>query len=258
MPVAPSPQPIVRLPIDSVPKNGLSKLETAIEIAKNRLPKAGSPNARLPKQKMINIGGRPVMVSNSQSAGLRDRADTIKMALAFAAIYIVWGSTYLAIRYTVETIPPLVAVGIRHSVAGAVLLAWAWARGFRPTRAHWASGFVVGALYFLVGHGLLHWAEQYVDSGLTALLMATEPMFILLLARLMGQQKISRISALGLGLGALGVALLTGAEFTTKGSRLLGVLAILLGSLGWAAGVAISPKVKLPTDALGRTAIPLL
>ena len=192
------------------------------------------------------------------SGGARGRTYSIKIALAFAAIYIVWGSTYLAIRYTVETIPPLVAVGIRHSVAGVVLLAWAWARGFRPTRAHWASGFVVGALYFLVGHGLLHWAEQYVDSGLTALLMATEPMFILLLAWGMGQQKISRISALGLGLGALGVALLTGAELTTKGSSLLGVLAILLGSLGWAAGVAISPKVKLPTDALGRTAIPLL
>jgi drug/metabolite transporter (DMT)-like permease len=206
-----------------------------------------------------NIGGRPVIDSpRHPSGGAPGRACSIKIALAFAAIYIVWGSTYLAIRYTVETIPPLVAVGIRHSIAGGVLLAWAWARGFRPTRAHWASGFVVGALYFLVGHGLLHWAEQYVDSGLTALLMATEPMFILLLARLMGQQKISRISALGLGLGALGVALLTGAELTTKGSSLPGVLAILLGSLGWAAGVAISPKVRLPADALGRTAIPLV
>src|ERR1700722_3599564 len=209
--------------------------------------------------KVKNIGGRPVIDSPSHpSGGAQERTYSMKIALAFAAIYIVWGSTYLAIRYPVETIPPLVAVGIRHSIAGGVLLAWAWARGFRPTRAHWASGFVVGALYFLVGHGLLHWAEQYVDSGLTALLMATEPMFILLLAGLMGQQKISRISALGLGLGALGVALLTGAELTTKGSSLLGVLAILLGSLGWAAGVVISPKVALPADALGRTAIPLV
>src|ERR1700678_1913930 len=112
--VAPSTQPIVRLRADSVPKSGLSKVEMAIEIAKNRLPKAGFPNARLPTQKMINIGGRPVMVSNSQSAGLRDRADTIKMALAFAAIYIVWGSTYLAIRYAVATIPPLVTAGVRR------------------------------------------------------------------------------------------------------------------------------------------------
>jgi drug/metabolite transporter (DMT)-like permease len=258
MPVAPSPQPIVRLPIDSVPKNGLSKLETAIEIAKNRLPKAGSPNARLPKQKMINIGGRPVMVSNSQSAGLRDRADTIKMALAFAAIYIVWGSTYLAIRYAVATIPPLVTAGVRHAIAGSVLLAWACARGFRPTREHWISGCVLGALFFLIGHGSLHWAEQYVGSGLAALLIATEPMFIVVLAWLAGQQKISRLSALGLGLGVAGVAILTGFELHIKGSSLLGLLAVLVGSLSWSAGVVITPRLKLPTDALGRTALPTL
>ena len=69
-------------------------------------------------RKMINIGGRPVIVSNLQPASPHDRADTIKMALAFAAIYIVWGSTYLAIRYAVATIPPLVTAGIRHAIAG--------------------------------------------------------------------------------------------------------------------------------------------
>src|ERR1700679_1724442 len=258
MSVAPSTQPIVRLRADSVPKSGLSKVEMAIEIAKNRLPKAGFPNARLPTQKMINIGGRPVMVSNSQSAGLRARADTIKMALAFAAIYIVWGSTYLAIRYAVATIPPLVTAGVRHAVAGSVLLAWAWVRGFRPTREHWISGCVLGALFFLIGHGSLHWAEQYVGSGLAALLIATEPMFIVVLAWLAGQQKISRPSALGLGLGVAGVAVLPGFELHIKGSSLLGLLAVLVGSLSWSAGVVITPRLKLPTDALGRTALPTL
>src|SRR5579862_1736460 len=145
---------------------------------------------RLSREKMINIGGRPVIVPNSKPA---QRGDSIKMLLAFASIYLVWGSTYLAIRYAVETIPPLVTAGIRHSIAGTILLAWAWARGFRPTRANWISGIIVGALFFLIGHGTLHWAEQYVGSGLAALLIATEPMFILLLARLAGQQKISRI-----------------------------------------------------------------
>ena len=258
MSVAPSTQPIVRLRTNSVPKSGLSKVEMAIEIAKNRLPKAGFPNARSPMQKMINIGGRPVMVSNSQSAGLRDRADTIKMALAFAAIYIVWGSTYLAIRYAVATIPPLVTAGVRHAVAGSVLLAWACARGFRPTREHWISGCVLGALFFLIGHGSLHWAEQYVGSGLAALLIATEPMFIVVLAWLAGQQKISRLSALGLGLGVAGVAILTGFELHIKGSSLLGLLAVLLGSLSWSLGVVISPRLKLPSDALGRTALPTI
>ena len=206
-----------------------------------------------------NIGGRPVLVPTPRkSASDRQRTDSIQLALAFAAIYLVWGSTYLAIRYAVETIPPLVTAGIRHSVAGGIMLAWAWARGFRPTRANWISGIIVGALFFFVGHGSLHWAEQYVGSGLAALLIATEPMFILVLAWSMGQQKISRLSALGLGLGVLGVAVLTGVELTVKGSSLAALLAVLVGSFAWSAGVVISPKVKLPSDALGRTALPTI
>jgi drug/metabolite transporter (DMT)-like permease len=187
-----------------------------------------------------------------------DRAYKIKLALAFAAIYIVWGSTYLAIRYAVETIPPLVTAGVRHAVAGSIMLAWAWARGFRPTRANWISGIVVGTLFFFIGHGSLHWAEQYVGSGLAALLIATEPMFILILAWSMGQQKISRLSALGLAVGVIGVAALTGVELSVKGSSLLALLAVLVGSLAWSAGVVISPKLKLPSDALGRTALPTI
>src|SRR3984957_304749 len=198
------------------------------------------------------------MNSQDAIAGTPNRAHTIKLALAFVAIYVIWGSTYLAIRYAVETIPPLVTAGIRHSIAGVIMLAWAWARGYRPTRAHWISGSIVGALFFFGGPGSLHWAEQYVGSGLAALLLATEPMFILLLAWSMGQQKISRLSALGLGLGALGVAVLTGAELTVKGSSLLALMAVLVGSFAWSAGVVISPKLKLPSDALGRTALPTI
>lgn len=208
-------------------------------------------------QKMINIGGRPVIVPTPRQPD-RNRAESIKLALAFAAIYIVWGSTYLAIRYAVETIPPLVAAGIRHAIAGSIILAWAWVRGYRPTRQHWVAGLALGALFFLVGHGSLHWAEQYVGSGLAALLIATEPMFILVLAWMMGQQRISRISALGLGLGVIGVATLTGVEMSIKGSSLLGLAAVLVGSLSWSVGVVISPRLKLPTDALGRTALPTL
>src|SRR5580704_17720072 len=205
--------------------------------------------ALLRSGKMINIGGRPVLVSSPRkSATGRSRIYTIQLALAFAATYIIWGSTYLAIRVAVATIPPLVTAGIRHSVAGAILLAWAYARGFRPRRAHWISGLIVGGLFFLVGHGSLNWAEQYVGSGLAALLIATEPMFILMLAWSMGQQKISRISALGPGLGVVGVALLTGAELSAKGSSVLGILAVLIGSLSWSLGVVVSPRLKLPDD----------
>ena len=160
---------------------------------------------KLRQEKLLTIGGRPVLVNSSQSASARSRTYSVQMAVAFAAIYLVWGSTYLAIRYAVETIPPLVTAGIRHSIAGVIMLAWAWARGFRPTRANWIAGAILGALFFLIGHGTLHWAEQYVGSGLAALLIATEPMFILVLAWALRQQTISPISALGLAPHRCGV-----------------------------------------------------
>src|SRR5579872_5209068 len=209
--------------------------------------------------KMINIGGRPVIVPKpTPPPTAHKRSESIRLALAFAAIYVVWGATYLAIRYAVETIPPLITAGIRHTVAGSILLAWACARGYRPRREHWGAGIVLGALFFLIGHGSLHWAEQHVASGLAALLIATEPMFILVLAWMSGQQKISRLSAMGLAVGIVGVAILTSAELSSKDTSLIGMLAVLLGSLSWAAGVVISPKLKLPSDALARTAVPLV
>lgn len=211
------------------------------------------------RQNLRNIGGRPVLVSRNNPTSLeRPGGESIKIALAFVAIYLVWGSTYLAIRYAVETIPPLVTAGIRHTIAGGILLAWACVRGYRPRREHWVAGIVLGALFFFIGHGTLHWAEQHVASGLAALLIATEPMFILVLGWAVGQQRISRISALGLAIGTTGVVILTGVELSSKDATLLGLLAVLLGSLSWSAGVVISPKLKLPTDALARTAVPLV
>jgi drug/metabolite transporter (DMT)-like permease len=223
------------------------------------LDQAAQIMALIRSSKMVNIGGRPVIVpTRVKRANQPGRGLAIKMALAFVAIYVIWGSTYLAIRYAVETIPPLVAAGIRHSIAGGIMLAWAWLRGFRPTRQQWVAGFVLGFFFFLIGHGSLHWAEQYVASGLAALLIATEPMFILVLGWMMGQQKISVLSALGLGLGVVGVAMLAGAELTVKGSSVVGLVAVLLGSLSWSLGVVVTPRLKLPTDALGRTALPTL
>jgi drug/metabolite transporter (DMT)-like permease len=99
---------------------------------------------------------------------------------AFFAIYVVWASTYLAIRFAIESIAPLVTAGIRHTTAGLVLLAWAYARGFRFRMDYSLKGaLALGVLFFVIGHGTLHWAEQYVNSGLAALLIATEPTFIL-------------------------------------------------------------------------------
>ncbi len=84
---------------------------------------------------------------------------------AFLSIYLIWGSTYLGIRYAVETIPPLYTAGLRHLTAGTILLIWALAKGLRPTAAQIRASVVVGFFFFLIGHGTLHWAETRVPSS---------------------------------------------------------------------------------------------
>src|ERR671937_2082677 len=85
--------------------------------------------------------------------------------ISFFSIYFIWGSTYLGIRYAVETIPPLYTAGLRHLVAGSILLIWAVAKGLRPTAAQIRASVIVGFFFFLIGHGTLHWAETRVPSG---------------------------------------------------------------------------------------------
>src|SRR6202022_1066015 len=98
---------------------------------------AAQITALLRSGRVVNIGGRPVSVPPAiAQTPTHDGARAIKLALAFVAIYVIWGSTYLAIRYAVETIPPLVTAAVRHSIAGTIMFAWAGMRGFRPTRQH--------------------------------------------------------------------------------------------------------------------------
>src|ERR1041385_3816903 len=107
---------------------------------------------------------------------------TWKLASALAIVYVVWGSTYLAIRIGVETIPPFLMAGVRQGTAGLLLYAWLHWRGApRPQRVHWRSAAIVGALMLLVGNGGVAWAEKVVPSGLTALLIATMPLWMTLL-----------------------------------------------------------------------------
>src|SRR5712664_666548 len=113
------------------------------------------------------------------------RPARLQTVLAFLAIYVIWGSTFLAIRYAVESIPPLFTAATRHLVAGSLLLAWALWNGERPTRQGWRAGIVLGFLFFLVSHGLLHWAEVKVPSGVAALVIAIEPAIVALLLPLL-------------------------------------------------------------------------
>ncbi|MBZ5654919.1 MAG: EamA family transporter [Acidobacteriia bacterium] len=188
----------------------------------------------------------------------RTAPSRLTMALAFFVIYVVWGTTYLAIRYAVETIPPLVTAAVRHTTAGAILMGIAWSRGFRPRREHWIAGSVVGTLFFLIGHGSLHWAEKYVSSGLAALLVASEPLWILLIGAAMRQQKLNWLNGLGLLLGLAGVTILTLPELTAWTSLTWAVVAVLAGAASWAIGVCISPRLRLPADAVGRAAVPVV
>jgi drug/metabolite transporter (DMT)-like permease len=194
-----------------------------------------------------------VTVSDGKRAPSR-----LAAVLGFFAIYVIWGSTYLAIHYAVETIPPLITAGARQLTAGSILLAIAWKRGFRPTRAHWLSGLVVGAFFFLGGHGTLHWAEKYVSSGLAALLIATEPMWILLIGSGMGQEKMNWKNGLGLLMGLTGVGILTGGDFSLHSAQTWIMLIVVAGALSWALGVCLTPRLRLPSEAMGRAAIPLI
>src|SRR4051812_9252788 len=177
---------------------------------------------------------------------------------AFIAIYVIWGSTYLAIRYAVESIPPLITAAMRHLVAGSVLFTWAWMRGFRPTAQQWRAAIKIGALYFLVGHGLLHWAEQHVASGLAALLIATEPMIIAILAVIAGAERLTPMLVAGMILGLIGVGILMGGSAFGNPGELTGVIAVLLSGIAWSVGVHFSRRVALPSDTLAASAITLL
>ncbi len=190
------------------------------------------------------------MVSLTKSAA----PSRVALLAAFFVIYVVWGSTYLAIRYAVETIPPLLVVAIRQGVAGLAIFAWAYARGYRPTRREWKASLVLGLLYFAIGHGTLHWAETIVPSGLAALLVASEPIWIAIMAAVVSrEERLTGRTIFGLALGIVGVALLMRAEAgSDQPHLLLGCLVILLGALSWACGVIYTRNRALPKDPVAR------
>jgi drug/metabolite transporter (DMT)-like permease len=175
----------------------------------------------------------------------------------FFAIYAIWGSTYLAIRYAVETIPPLYAAGIRHLTSGTILLLWCYAKKVKPTASQIRSGIILGVLFFLLGHGPLHWAETRVPSGLASLLVATEPIFVFFLAAAASKRWQFNWKVLaGVFLGLAGVGLLVGRTALTSGpGMLVASLAILFGALSWSAGIIYARQSDLAGHPLLMTAL---
>jgi drug/metabolite transporter (DMT)-like permease len=181
---------------------------------------------------------------------LQFRHPTIKYLAAFAAIYLVWGSTYLAIRYAIETLPPLFMMGTRSLLAGAALYAYARRRGAdRPHPRQWGAAAVAGTLLFLIGHGGLAWAEQRVTSGVAALVSATTPLWMILLLTLQERGRtLSRRGMLGLLLGFGGVAVLAKPTELFGGAPVdpIGTAVLLLADVSWAAGSIYSRGVDFP------------
>jgi drug/metabolite transporter (DMT)-like permease len=180
-------------------------------------------------------------------------APRARIALAFAAIYLVWGSTYLAIRYAIESIPPFFMAGTRFVVAGAVLYAWSRLTGAeRPSRAAWMATAVTGILMLAVGNGAVTWSEQRIPSGIAALLVASVALWMVLLEFLRKNgTRPTRLSIVGLLVGFGGVALLVGpaALSSTRDLDVLASLVLVGASLSWAAGSIYSRVLPRPTSA---------
>jgi drug/metabolite transporter (DMT)-like permease len=207
-------------------------------------------------QAVANAPSNAISIQTGAPAARR-----LHVILAFFAIYVIWGSTYLAIRYAVETIPPLYAAGIRHLIAGSILLIWALAKGMRPTRAQLRASVVIGFLFFLVGHGSLHWAETVVPTGLASLLIAIEPIFVFLLSSMAARSwRLNGMLAVGILLGLVGVAVLVGgvARDASTPGRLWGTIAILVGAFSWSVGIIYSRRSRLSGNPLLLSALSLL
>jgi drug/metabolite transporter (DMT)-like permease len=181
---------------------------------------------------------------------------------AFATIYIVWGSTYLGIRIAVETLPPFLMAGARFLIAGGLLAGWLGAtRGFRTTARQWGDNAVAGTFLLLGGNGLISWAEQYIPSGLTALLIGSQPLMMVLTEWIWrGGHRPTRITWAGLVLGFLGVAWLAAPWQSAAGGGLNpgGVIAILTGCVCWAFGSIYSRRVRAPAEPLAASAMQML
>jgi drug/metabolite transporter (DMT)-like permease len=190
------------------------------------------------------------------------RPSVLQIAAAFAAIYLIWGSTYLAIHFALETLTPFWMAATRFLIAGGLLYAWARLRGGeRPRLLHWRSAAIVGGLLLMGGNGGVVWAQQRVPSGLAALLVATVPLWMVLLDGAgRGWRRPATQVLLGVALGLAGVGLLVGpGKFAgAGGADPVGALVLILASLSWATGSLYARRAPLPSSPLLGTAMEML
>jgi drug/metabolite transporter (DMT)-like permease len=182
--------------------------------------------------------------------------------IALLALYIVWGSTYLAIRFAVETIPPFLQAGLRFFISGAILVIWRRLAGDEmPTGRQWKSLAIIGTLLLLGGNGLVSFAEQRIASGVAALIVGTVPLWLVLIEALRpGGVRPTWQAIAGLIVGFGGIYLLIGPSELTGGLRfdLIGTVAVIIASLLWSIGSIYSRSAELPKSALMMTGSEML
>ena len=186
-----------------------------------------------------------------------------KVWLALLALYIVWGSTYLGIKFAIETIPPFFHAGVRFLASGLILVIWQRSAGSSmPTRRQWISTGIIGTLLLLGGNGLVAWAEQTIPSGIAALIIASVPMFLVIgeAVRPNGV-KPNWQGVVGLLIGFVGIFILVGPSEISGGTTKLnplGVVALLSACLFWATGSIYSKTADLPKSSLMNTGAQML
>ena len=177
---------------------------------------------------------------------------------AFFAVYVFWGSTYLAIKYAIETLPPFLMAGARFLFAGSILILWArLSKDYEtPQLKHWKTSFIVGTLLLLGGNGGVVLAQHFIPSSLAALLVATEPLWIVVLSWLwLNRGRPNWKVALGLLLGFAGVWMLISGRPSSAGAsggvgQWIGIIAVIIGAFSWAAGSVYGLRATTPKSSL--------
>jgi drug/metabolite transporter (DMT)-like permease len=182
-------------------------------------------------------------------------ATATRVWTALAVVYVVWGSTYLAIDLAVETLPSFLMLAVRFFIAGAVLYLISSRGAERPRLVHWRSALAVGGALLLLGNGGVAYAVQHVDTGVVALIVGSVPLWMALLDRVVYGQRLAPAAVAGLVLGFGGIAFLAR---PSGDASLAGVIVVLLGSLAWAAGSLYSRKAPAPSNALQNASMQML
>ena len=198
---------------------------------------------------------------NMKNETISAAAPMTGVVAAFAAVYIIWGSTYLGIRYAVESIPPFLMAGTRNLAAGLLLYALARARGgTAPSRVEWRNAVITGGLLLTIGNGGVTWAEQVIPSSVTALVVALTPLWMVLFEWLRPEGVRPRPFVMaGLGVGFMGVALLASGNGNHSGPAYgWGIAALLAASMSWAFGSIFSRQARKPASPLLGVAMQMI